>query len=125
MIDSQEIDVELSWERGQGFREVRLQALSAANQSRLIAEEFGREGRAKFDVRRVVGHEPIHIPPLPGGDPLLCERRSGGGVDRLSKLSAGRTLDYAGVIAIARSGLPLPFTIFSGAAMTTAPVGGS
>ena len=30
-----------------------------------------------------------------------------------------------GAIAITRSGLPLPFTIFSGAAMTMAPVGGS
>ena len=30
-----------------------------------------------------------------------------------------------GAIASTRSGLPLPFTIFSGAAMTIAPVGGS
>jgi hypothetical protein len=32
---------------------------------------------------------------------------------------------YAGVIANTRTGLPLPPTIFSGAAMTTAPVGGN
>lgn len=32
---------------------------------------------------------------------------------------------YAGMMASTRTGLPLPCTIFSGAAMTTAPVGGS
>jgi hypothetical protein len=32
---------------------------------------------------------------------------------------------YAGAIAMTRSGLPLPRTIFNGAAITTAPVGGS
>ena len=32
---------------------------------------------------------------------------------------------YAGVIAITRRGLPLPFTILSGAAITIAPVAGS
>ena len=32
---------------------------------------------------------------------------------------------HAGAIAITRSGLPLPPTIFSGAAMTIDPVGGS
>ena len=31
----------------------------------------------------------------------------------------------AGVIAMTRSGLPLPLTIFSGAAITIAPVGGN
>src|SRR5438105_8616207 len=31
---------------------------------------------------------------------------------------------YRGVIAITRSGLPLPLTILRGAAITTAPVGG-
>ncbi len=37
-----------------------------------------------------------------------------------------RALPYAaGIIAIARTGLPDPFTIFSGAAITTAPVAGS
>ena len=32
---------------------------------------------------------------------------------------------YAGTSASTRSGLPLPLTIFSGAAITIAPVGGS
>ena len=37
----------------------------------------------------------------------------------------GHAVTHAGTKAIARTGLPLPPTIFSGAAITTAPVGGS
>ncbi len=36
-----------------------------------------------------------------------------------------RIVDYAGEIARTRSGLPLPSTIFSGAAMITVPVAGN
>ena len=38
---------------------------------------------------------------------------------------ADQILNQAGTIARTRSGLPLPPTIFNGAAMTTAPTGGS
>jgi|HigsolmetaAR201D_1030396.scaffolds.fasta_scaffold16748_3 hypothetical protein len=40
-------------------------------------------------------------------------------------LSACETTAYAGAIASTRNGLPLPSTILSGAAITTAPVGGN
>jgi hypothetical protein len=40
-------------------------------------------------------------------------------------LSLSPTLSYPGTSASTRSGLPEPFTIFSGGAITTAPVAGN
>jgi hypothetical protein len=44
---------------------------------------------------------------------------------RTNPQSAIRNPYYAGASAMTRTGLPLPRTIFNGAAMTTAPVAGS
>ena len=61
------------------------------------------------------------------GDELYFQAIDGRGThDRFrSDPAAGHESAKPATIASTRSGLPLPLTIFSGAAITTAPVGGS
>src|SRR6266481_2101446 len=79
------------------------------------------------DTHRRDPHKPGECPALRGreeGHDVSCPYKSDGGKNGWPR-KASPTKPCYGVMAMTRRGLPEPLTILSGAAMTTAPVGGN